>query len=158
MKVPSNTHTKGYHELFSSYHDRTRTTRSSDEPSLVRPAASLGRNPSTISQERRHLLAVPVPDRWPGTVGAAVETSMDQHPLGVFESITVDRGKEFACFPAMQARGLPTYFADPYAIWQREINENTNGLLREFYPRGMDLARLSRQELAYLIGLFHRRP
>ena len=113
----------------------------------------------TLTERKsRYLLAVPMPDRRSGTVATAVETLMEQYPRGVFESITVDRGKEFACFPALEARGVPVYFADPYAAWQRGTNENANGLLREFFPKGMDLARLSQQEVDYVIGLIHRRP
>jgi IS30 family transposase len=74
------------------------------------------------------------------------------------EAWPADRGKEFACFPTLEARGVPVYFADPYAAGRRGTNENTNGLLQEFFLKGMDLARLSQQEVDYVASMIHHRP
>ncbi len=57
------------------------------------------------------------------------------------KSLTVDRGKEFAGYLELENKlDLDVYFADAYSSWQRGTNENTNGLLREFLPKGSDFA------------------
>ncbi len=64
-------------------------------------------------------------------------------PIGAFKSGTTDRGKEFACYDNIKKElGLILYFADPYSSWQRGSNENSNGLLREFYPKKQTLLKL----------------
>ena len=50
-----------------------------------------------------------------------------------------------------------TYFCDPYCAWQKGTNENTNGLLREFYPKGMDLSKVDRDELVYHLTIMNDR-
>jgi len=55
---------------------------------------------------------------------------------GTFQSYTVDRGKEFACYQEIEKEvGRPMYFADAYSSWQRGSNEKGKGLLREFFPK-----------------------
>jgi IS30 family transposase len=53
---------------------------------------------------------------------------------------------------------MDVYFADPCSSWQRGSNENGNGLLREFFPKGKDLAEVSDQELAHALRLINNRP
>ena len=61
---------------------------------------------------------------------------------------TVDNGKEFARFKRIEARtGLDVFFVDPYAAWQRGIIENTNGLLRQYFPKGTNFRSLSDEDL-----------
>ena len=73
--------------------------------------------------------------------------------------MTFDNGKEFAEH-AMLTRhlGLEVYFADPYASWQRGTNENTNGLLRQFFPKGTDFTQISHREVARVEQLLNERP
>ena len=53
--------------------------------------------------------------------------------------MTFDNGSEFARFKDIEiTTGIMVFFADPYAAWQRGTNENTNGLLRQFFPKGCD--------------------
>lgn len=54
--------------------------------------------------------------------------------------------------------GVPVYFADPYASWQRGSNENANGLLREFFPKGTDFAQVAHDELADALAKINGRP
>ncbi|SEM29044.1 hypothetical protein SAMN04487839_11152, partial [Streptococcus gallolyticus] len=56
------------------------------------------------------------------------------------ETVTPDRGKEFSGHPELTEKlNVEVYFPDPHAPWQRGTNENTNGLLREYFPKGSDL-------------------
>jgi IS30 family transposase len=84
---------------------------------------------------------------------------MKKLPGSLRRSITFDNGKEFAEH-ARLARSLrvKTYFADPYSSWQRGTNENTNGLLRQFFPKGTDFTRISHEEVARVEMLLNERP
>ena len=65
-------------------------------------------------------------------------------PAFLRQSLTYDGGSEMACHQQLAKRlKLDIWFADPYAPWQRGINENTNGLLRRFLPKGTDLSTVS---------------
>ena len=69
-----------------------------------------------------------------------------------------DRGKEFACFREIEAMGIPFYFAEAYSSWQRGANENSNGLLREFYPKGTLFSAINQEELDRSVSLINERP
>jgi transposase, IS30 family len=89
----------------------------------------------------------------------AFEQLATYFPSGTFRTATVDRGKEFACYQALEKKfGVEVYFADPYSSWQRGTNENANGLLREFFPKGTDLAKVSEEELESALHLINHRP
>ena len=74
-------------------------------------------------------------------------------------SITFDNGGEFAGHQSIaKALKCKTYFAKPYHSWQRGLNENTNGLLRRFYPKGFAIGQLTNQEIADTQMLINLRP
>jgi IS30 family transposase len=80
-------------------------------------------------------------------------------PEQLRRTMTLDNGKEFAQHHLLTGRlGLDVYFAKPYASWQRGLNENTNGLLRQFFPKGTDFARISRRQVARAEKLLNERP
>ena len=89
----------------------------------------------------------------------AIHTVHAAFPEGTFRTATTDRGKEFSGHERIQASlGVPMYFADPYSSWQRGSNENANGLLREFFPKGTDFAQVGDGELADALAKINGRP
>jgi len=80
-------------------------------------------------------------------------------PAELSISMTYDNGREFALHKDIEEQTKMTvYFAHPYSPWERGSNENTNGLLREFIPKGTDFADVSEQDLAYYVELINNRP
>lgn len=75
------------------------------------------------------------------------------------KTLTVDNGKEFAAFKKIEAKTkLTIYFADPYSSWQRGCNENTNGLLRQYFPKGTDFDTVTEKDLAHATRRINNRP
>jgi len=84
---------------------------------------------------------------------------MKKVPAFLRESLTYDRGSEMACHEELARRlNIDIWFADPYSPWQRGSNENTNGLLRQFLPKGMDLSEVSQLHLNAIARLMNGRP
>ena len=78
---------------------------------------------------------------------------------GAVLTITADNGKEFAFHEQMtEALGAQVYFADPYCPWQRGLNENTNGLLRQYWPKKTDFKKVSAKEVKDVIVQLNDRP
>lgn len=89
----------------------------------------------------------------------ATQRRLGDLPRSLRRSLTFDNGKEFADHRRLTARlGLEIYFADPYAAWQRGSNENLNGLVRQFFPKGTDFTRISHREVARVERLLNERP
>jgi IS30 family transposase len=80
-------------------------------------------------------------------------------PKKLKRTITLDNGREFVeHYMWKWLVDIDTYFADVGNAGQRGLNENTNGLLRQFFPKGTDLANLSQEELDYYLDLLNNRP
>lgn len=74
-------------------------------------------------------------------------------------SLTLDNGLEFACHEKVAgALKIDTYFADPYASWQRGINENTNGLIRQYFPKGTDFNKVTDEQILFVQERLNNRP
>lgn len=90
---------------------------------------------------------------------AGFTRQMRKLPAFLRESLTYDRGSEMACHADLAKRlNIDIWFADPHAPWQRGSNENTNGLLRQFLPKGTDLSQVSQTELNDIARLMNGRP
>ncbi|MCP1421917.1 IS30 family transposase [Paenibacillus xylanexedens] len=112
-----------------------------------------------IERKTRLYTAVLMPDRTALSMEIALGVAISQYPTGTFLTATADRGKEFACYANLETtHSLHVYFADPYSSWQRGSNENANGLLREFFPKGTDFAQVEDEDLAHSLDLMNHRP
>ena len=89
----------------------------------------------------------------------ALAATLGALPLQLLRSLTWDRGKELSAHVAFREEtGIPVYFADAQSPWQRGTNKNTNGLLRQYFPKGTDLSRWSRIDLEAVAHTLNNRP
>lgn len=93
------------------------------------------------------------------TTRRTIVRRMKTLPASLRRSVTFDNGKEFAEHQQFsQTLNWDTYFALPYKSWQRGTNENTNGLIRDFFPKGTDFTCISHQAVARVEKLLNERP
>ena len=89
----------------------------------------------------------------------AIASTITALPEQLRRSLTWDQGTEMAQHAQLRIlTGLPVYFCDPHSPWQRGTNENTNGLLRQYFPKGTDLSRHSPDDLAAVAATLNSRP
>lgn len=94
-----------------------------------------------VERETRYLRLLHLPARDGDTLHAALVDRMADLPKGLLRSITWDQGQEMARhLEISQPLGIPVYFCDSHTPWQRGSNENANGLLRDYFPKGTDLS------------------
>ena len=109
-------------------------------------------------RKTRLYLAMKIPDRKADTMAAAIISMLSEIPGELVKTITCDRGSEFANWQTIEKKlNCDVYFADPYCAWQKGTNENSNGLLREFYPKGRNLSRVSPKTLLRNLSLINNR-
>ena len=93
------------------------------------------------------------------TMKEALAAKMTTLPEQLLRSLTWDRGKELSQHASFRVEtGIPVYFADPRSPWQRGSNENTNGLLRQYFPKGTDLSRWNAEEIEAVATMLNSRP
>jgi IS30 family transposase len=92
-------------------------------------------------------------------MNAALTASITTLPEQLRKTLTWDRGKELSAHAQFAlATGTQVFFADPHSPWQRPTNENTNGLLRQYFPKGTDLSRWSAEDLEAVAHALNNRP
>ena len=93
------------------------------------------------------------------SVVRALTRQVQTLPRGLMASLTWDRGKELAAHKRFTvATKVQVYFCDPQSPWQRGSNENTNGLLRQYFPKGADLSAYSQGDLNRVARRLNQRP
>ena len=114
----------------------------------------------TLNERRLgFLLAAPIANRKVETVNRAIIECFFRIPHRLRKTLTLDNGLEFAGFKDIEnVLGLNVYFADPYSPWQRGANENLNGLIRQYLPKGTDLRGLTHHHLNTITQKINNRP
>ena len=123
----------------------------------------IGRNNSQIAtlveRHTRYVMLVRVPSKDTKTVITALIKQAYKLPRELYKSLTWDRGKERADHKRFTLdTDIKVYFCDPQSPWQRGSNENTNGLLRQYFPKGMDLSNVHQNRLNAVARRLNERP
>lgn len=126
--------------------DLVKGIRLADEPALM----------TLTERYSRTEIIVKIPDYHAGTCLKALQDTIDDYGAKEFESITFDNGSEFA--KLSEIVGTQIYFAHPYSPWERGTNENANGLLREFFPKGKSLRAVTLVEIQAVQSALNHRP
>ena len=112
-----------------------------------------------VERHSRYVLLAKVPNKDTASVVAALVGQVQHLPRELRRSLTWDRGKELADHKRLTlATDLDVYFCDPHSPWQRGSNENTNRLLRQYFPKGTDLAVHSQVKLNTVARELNERP
>jgi IS30 family transposase len=112
-----------------------------------------------VERHTRFVMLLKVPSKDTATVVAALGKHVSKLPQQLCRSLTWDRGKEMADHKNFTiATKIQVYFCDPRSPWQRGTNENTNGLLRQYFPRGTELSRFSQAHLNRIALRLNQRP
>jgi IS30 family transposase len=113
-----------------------------------------------VERKFRTTVLVPVPRNHSAqTVGDALIVALNRLPENLRRTLTWDQGNEMFHHQRIeQQTGLKIYFADPHSPWQRGSNENTNGLLRQYFPKGTDLNTWTTDQLEYVAAELNDRP
>jgi IS30 family transposase len=112
-----------------------------------------------VERQTRYVMLVKVGGKDTQTVINALIKSARRLPQELYKSLTWDRGKEMADHKRFTlATDIKVYFCDPHNPWQRGTNENTNGLVRQYFPKGMDLSAFSQAKLNAVARRLNERP
>ena len=112
-----------------------------------------------VERQSRFVIIVKVADKRTENVVAALIKAVRKLPVSLRRSLTWDRGMELANHAQFTvATDVQVYFCDPSSPWQRGSNENTNGLLRQYYPKGADLSAVSQAQLDTVARKLNTRP
>lgn len=129
------------------------------EGDTVEGKKSSGYLATLVERKSRYLLATRLANKKAATLTEQGVKAFKAIPPCMRHTLTVDNGSEFAGFKEFEeGTGLGIYFADPYAAWQRGGNENTNGLLRQYFPKGSDFKKITEKDVANAVEKLNNRP
>jgi len=161
---PSASETRGRLHGHKTIHERPVSAQNRSyyghwEGDTVRGALNKGCLATFVDRRSRYLLAGLMPDRKAATLNATMEACFSGYPKSLLRSFTVDHGNEFFSYPQIEnALQTAVYFADPYSAWQRGSNENTNGLLRQYFPKKFDFHAVTQADVNRVVDLLNHRP
>lgn len=114
---------------------------------------------SHVERRSRYIVLAKLQDGKAATFNEGTLDAFGRHGRLPLRTLTADNGKEFAAHQELAAGlGLDVYFARPYHAWERGTNENTNGLVRQFFPKGLDLRQVTPRQVAHVEHLLNNRP
>jgi IS30 family transposase len=112
-----------------------------------------------VERKTRYVMLVKVRSKHTEEVVNALKREVGKLPRELRRSLTWDRGKELSQHKDFtMATAMQVYFCDPYSPWQRGSNENTNGLLRQYFPKGTDMASFTQRQLDKIARELNERP
>lgn len=112
-----------------------------------------------VDKASRYLLAEVIPDKTAGSVNTATEKMFKQVPAEKRKTVTSDNGKEFSGHVKLaMLLKIAWYFARPHRPWERGLNEHTNGLLRQFFPKSTNFKTVKSESLQKAVDLINHRP
>ena len=112
-----------------------------------------------VERTSRFLILIPIQGKDAKSVRESFEHVFNEIDPNMKLSMTYDRGHEMAEHVMLtEATGVKVYFADPNSPWQRGTNENTNGLIRQYFPKGTDFNKLTIEEIKYVQNELNERP
>lgn len=114
---------------------------------------------SLVDRKSRYTLILKLSGKDAGSVNQALTDKFQDLPPKLRQSLTWDRGMELAKHLELTAStGVQVYFCDPQSPWQRGTNENTNGLIRQYFPKKTCLAQFTQEELDQVAAQLNNRP
>jgi transposase, IS30 family len=129
------------------------------EGDLLKGAGNASAVGTLVERKSRFLLLAKVDGTDAESVLDGFSRRMRTLPAGLRQTLTYDQGKEMARHLELAHRlRLRVYFADPHSPWQRPTNENTNGLLRQYLPKGSDFSAMSQRRLTQIATALNTRP
>lgn len=129
------------------------------EGDTVRGAGHRGGIVSLVDRKSGYLLMGKVANLQAATVRDSMAALYRDTPPALRKTLTLDNGKEFAEHQQLaEETHLKVFFAKPYCAWQRGTNEHTNGLIRQFFPKGTDLVDIPERQLVKVQDLLNNRP
>ena len=112
-----------------------------------------------VERKSRFYKAIKSPNRHADVVARLIIDYLKQYPSELVKTITTDNGKEFAEWEQIEKElNCEVYFCDTFCAWQNGSNENSNGLLREFFPKGYNLSRYTQVYIDKKVNLINNRP
>ena len=129
------------------------------EGDLIKGAANRSAVGTLVERTSRLVLLARMDALDADTTRCAFERAFEDVPVTMRKSLTYDRGTEMARHAKLtQNTGIKVWFADPYSPWQRGSNENANGLIRQYLPKGTDLSGQSQTDLNIIAERLNNRP
>ena len=129
------------------------------EGDLILGAGGASAIGTLVERTTRFVVLVRMPTRKADVAASAFAGALGAIPEPLRKTLTYDQGKEMAQHERLaQSTGMRIFFADPHAPWQRGSNENTNGLLRQYFPKGMSFAAVSQDDLDSVAASLNDRP